>query len=114
MKRIQTFHGFTTLVPDRPLEYLWTPAGYWTPHEHMRSLSALEIDRLLAESSVYRLIEARTGAQLRWYSRGDYGFWYHHAKLHLQPAEVTPQKSYAASEWFDPDAGDRVILFQQQ
>lgn len=95
-------------MSDQPLEYLWTPAGYWTDHERTRSLSAEDLDVLLAESNNYRLVEAKTGAELRWYRRGEYGFWHHCAKLQMQ------ERGYAASEWIDSDTGERAILLQQQ
>ncbi len=102
-------------MPDRPLEYLWTPAGYWTSHERTCCLSAEEVDALLAESNDYRLVEAKFGAELRWYQRGDYGFWYHHAKRHMREfAEGHQSLRYVASEWLDIDTGDRAILLQQQ
>src|SRR4030095_16307325 len=115
VKRTQTFHAFTTLVPERPLEYLWTPAGYWTPHERTRALSATEVDALLSGSNDYRLVEAKTGAELRWYLRGDYGFWHHHAKLHMRELIELPQQwGYAASEWLDTDTGDGIILHRHE
>jgi hypothetical protein len=115
MKPTQTSHGFVTLVPEHPLEHLWTPAGYWTAHTRTRELSTSEVDALLAESSHYRLVEARTRAELRWYPRGDYGFWYRHAKLHMQvPTEAPQPLRYTASEWIDTDTGDRAILLQEK
>ena len=115
MKSIQRNHGFVTLVPEHPLDHLWTPRGYWTAHIRIRELSVSEVDALLVQSSQYRLVEARTGAQLRWYPRGNYGFWHHHAKLTMKaPTEGPPPLRYTASEWTDAETGECVILFQQQ
>ena len=95
-------------MPDHPLEYLWTPSGYGTDHARTRSLSAEDVDALLVESNAYRLVEARTGAELHWYPRGDYGFWRHSGKVHVR------ERGYTASEWLDSDTTDRAILLQQQ
>jgi hypothetical protein len=105
MKPTQTTHGFVMLVPNQPLAHLWDFAGDWTGHARIRELCSEEIETLLAEADHYRLVEARVGAELRWYPRGDYGFWHHHAKLHMR---------YAASEWGDAETGDRAILLQEQ
>jgi len=111
VKRIQTFHAFVTLVPNHPLEHLWNLGGYWTPHERTRSLSAEEVGAILAESNDYRLVEAKTGAELRWYQRGDYGVWYHYADRRMRKGVGRPgELAYVASEWIDPDTGDRAIL----
>ena len=100
----QTTHGLVTLVGNQPLDRLWTRKGYWTNHERVRELSSTEVDRLLEQLEKYRLVEAREGAELRWYPRGSYGFWHHHAKVQLR---------CVASEWFDAEINDRVIVLQE-
>jgi hypothetical protein len=78
------------------------------------------VAQLLAQHRDIRLAEAQLDMELRWYQRGDYGFWHHHARPHLAapdnhlPLDEFPDgMCYFASEWLEPASGDRVILFEQ-
>ena len=114
-----TSGGWARRVVRMPLDQLWTIAGP-TPHTRQRSLSPDEVSSLLKTYPDLRLVEAQIGADLRWYDRGDYGFWHHRARSHAaepknrRPLDEFPDSMcYFVSEWLAPGPPDPVLLFEQ-
>lgn len=101
-----------------PLDCLYTEAGL-TPHVRGKFLTPAATEALLVTSREYHLVEAKMNVPLRWYSRGDYGFWYHRARKHAAAPEnrrslddFPDSMCYFISEWLDTVSGDRVLLFE--
>ncbi|MCW1925870.1 hypothetical protein OKA05_25145 [Luteolibacter arcticus] len=102
-----------------PLEELWTIAGR-TGHVRLRHLTGSEVESLLKTFPDLRLVEAQLAAELRWYPRGDYGFWRQHARIHAaEPGNQRPlhdfpdSMCYIVSEWVETATQDQVLLFEQ-
>jgi hypothetical protein len=111
--------GWTRLVIRIPLEELWTASGR-TGHVCQRFLSPDEVESLLRGIPDLQLVEARISEELRWYPRGDYGFWRRRARQHAadpnspQSLDDFPDSMfYFVSEWVDEESQDRVLLFEQ-
>lgn len=107
------------VITRMPVEQLFTESG---PTRHARGelLASATVDALLDSSRGYSLVEACIGSPLRWYPRGDYGFWYHHARQrgaepdNRRPLDDFPDsRCYFVSEWHDSERDDRVLLYEE-
>lgn len=108
------------VISRLPLDHLFTEAGR-TAHVRGEFLTPAAVEDLLQASLDYRLVEAQMGAQLRWYPRGDYGFWYRRARQHAAEPDnrrslddFPDSRCYFISEWLDSASGDRVLLYEEQ
>lgn len=102
-----------------PLDHLFTESRQ-TAHVRGKFLSPSVVESLLQASRDIRLVEARVGSKLRWYPRGDYGFWYHRVREHaaepdnrVSPEDFPDSMYYFISEWHDLASGDRVLLCEE-
>jgi|GEM_PF-1091559 len=107
------------VVSRMPLDHLFTEAGR-TAHVRGKFLTPAAVESLLRASRDYRLVEAQMGTQLRWYPRGDYGFWYHRARPHaadpnkrISLDDFPDAMFYFVSEWHDSASGERVLLYEE-
>jgi len=101
-----------------PIDQLFNDAGL-TPHIRGEYLGPEAIEAVLRSSRDIRLVEAHIGVPLRWYRRGDYGFWYHCARQHAAEPDggcslddFPDSRCYFVSMWRSPNGGEQVLLFE--
>ena len=102
-----------------PIDHLFDEAGR-TAHSREKAITREAVESLLRDSPGYRLVVAQMGTQMRWYPRGDYSFWYRHARPHTADPhgrssldDFPDSTLYFVSEWYDPSSGERVLLFEE-